>query len=60
MNPALVWLLDEPLTALDASGCQVVREAIEAHAQAGGAVLYATHQSLELAAARQMTLGVSA
>ncbi len=54
MNPAALWILDEPLTALDPSGCEVVRGAIEHHARVGGAVLYATHQSLNLASAEQM------
>lgn len=57
MNPAALWILDEPLTALDPSGCEVVASAIEHHAATGGAVLYATHQSLDLAGARQMLLG---
>ena len=56
-NPAALWILDEPLTALDPSGCEVVRDSIEGHASVGGAVLYATHQSLELGSARRLVLG---
>jgi len=41
-----LWLLDEPLTALDADGRRLVRELVEAHCQCGGAVLCATHQAL--------------
>ncbi len=41
-----LWLLDEPLTALDVDGCRLVRELIEAHCGRGGAVLCATHQAL--------------
>jgi heme exporter protein A len=60
MNPAALWILDEPLTALDPSGCEVVRDSIEGHASVGGAVLYATHQSLDLGSAQQLVLGGTA
>ena len=46
-----LWLLDEPLTALDADGRRLVRELVEAHCGGGGAVLCATHQSLGCPAA---------
>lgn len=41
-----LWLLDEPLTALDADGRRLVRGLVTAHSAAGGAVLCATHQTL--------------
>ena len=41
-----LWLLDEPLTALDGDGRRLVRELVEAHCHRGGAVLCATHQTL--------------
>ena len=41
-----LWLLDEPLTALDAEGRGLVRELVEGHCGGGGAVLCATHQAL--------------
>jgi len=43
-----LWLLDEPLTALDVDGVNLVRELISLHCQSGGATLYATHQPLAL------------
>ena len=43
---APLWLLDEPLNALDADGAQRLSQAIEAHLAAGGAVLAASHQPL--------------
>jgi heme exporter protein A len=52
-----VWLLDEPLTALDDDGSAVVRGLLGRHCAAGGAALCATHQSLGVAAARQQALG---
>jgi len=45
---AQLWLLDEPVTNLDAAGQQLVASAIDAHLQAGGCALIATHQPLAL------------
>lgn len=39
-----VWLLDEPLTALDQAFVTTLTRLIEAHAQAGGLILMTTHQ----------------
>ena len=44
-----LWILDEPLTAIDAHGVQWVRACIEAHSRTGGMVLFTTHQPLALA-----------
>jgi len=54
---AALWLLDEPLTALDDAGCALVRELLERHRNAGGAALCATHQSLQVPGALRQTLG---
>lgn len=43
-----LWLLDEPLTALDAAGLDWVRERISEQAARGGTVVFTTHQTLEL------------
>ncbi|MEZ5557231.1 MAG: heme ABC exporter ATP-binding protein CcmA [Pseudomonadales bacterium] len=55
--PASLWLLDEPLTALDAAGHDLVRALIEGQMARGGAVICATHQGLGLARARRLALG---
>jgi heme exporter protein A len=52
-----VWLLDEPLTALDAAGVQLVARLVTDHCEAGGAVLAATHAPLGVAGARVLELG---
>jgi heme exporter protein A len=57
---ARLWLLDEPLTALDEAGCALVRDLLERHRGAGGAAVCATHQSLRVAAARPCILGRAA
>jgi len=43
-----LWLLDEPLTALDSAGHDWVRRCIVERAATGGAVIYTTHQRLAL------------
>ncbi len=53
----LLWLLDEPLTALDSRGQRLVRELIIEHLARGGAALWATHQSMAIDGAGQVTLG---
>lgn len=60
LGGAPLWLLDEPLTALDASGQELVRTLVEEHLAAGGAVVCATHQPLGIATARRMVLGAGA
>lgn len=55
--PAPLWLLDEPLTALDAAGARLVDLLLQAQADVGGAALCATHQPLGLPSARRLELG---
>ncbi len=43
-----LWLLDEPLTALDATTSATLLARLEAHRQNGGAVIITSHQSLNL------------
>lgn len=43
-----LWLLDEPLAALDPKGKTLVAELIAAHCTAGGMVIAATHEPLGL------------
>ena len=53
-----LWLLDEPFTALDASGQRMVVELMSAHQARGGAVLFSTHQLVEgLQQVRECWLG---
>lgn len=53
---ARLWLLDEPFTALDAQGQEMVRELILERVQHDGAVVCATHQPLALDGARVLDL----
>ncbi|MCZ8376648.1 MAG: heme ABC exporter ATP-binding protein CcmA [Beijerinckiaceae bacterium] len=55
--PRPVWLLDEPFTALDRDGQALVRQLIGAQAAAGGLVIAATHQPLDLPDLVHVVLG---
>ena len=48
LSDAQVWLLDEPLAALDPSGQRLLVELLMSHIEAGGAVLYTTHVELDI------------
>jgi len=43
-----LWLLDEPLAALDAQAARLVEELVAGHAAQGGCVIYTTHQEARL------------
>ena len=43
-----LWLLDEPFAALDAAAARYAEELIGRHLQAGGSVVYTTHQQAGL------------
>ena len=45
-SPAPLWLLDEPLNALDADGADRLCRIVEDHLAKGGAILAASHQPL--------------
>jgi len=45
-SAARLWLLDEPLNALDSDGADRLAKAIAKHTSSGGAVLAASHQPL--------------
>jgi heme exporter protein A len=47
-----LWLMDEPLAALDAEGKALVAELVAGHCAAGGMAVAATHEPLGLACAK--------
>jgi heme exporter protein A len=51
-----LWLLDEPMTALDEQGRALVLGLVRAHLEAGGTAVIAGHEALDLPGAR-MILG---
>ena len=46
MTQASLWLLDEPLTALDVQGIADLEALLLAHVEQGGAVVLSSHQAL--------------
>jgi heme exporter protein A len=52
-----LWLLDEPLTALDAAAQGLLAGIMADHLAGGGLILAATHAPLPVAGARELRLG---
>ena len=48
LSAATLWVLDEPLTSLDADGQEWLEQQLQRHATAGGATLLTTHQDLSV------------
>ncbi|MBD0325183.1 MAG: ATP-binding cassette domain-containing protein, partial [Pyrinomonadaceae bacterium] len=47
-----LWILDEPLAALDSGGVALVQAALEAHLEENGMAVLTTHQPLDVRAGR--------
>lgn len=45
---AKLWVLDEPLTALDVQGVELMESMILEHREAGGSVIFTTHHGMQL------------
>jgi heme exporter protein A len=58
LSQAPLWLLDEPLNALDAPAQAAFRTILQKHLAAGGLAIAATHADLGMAAARTLELGI--
>jgi len=48
MTQSKLWLLDEPFNALDKNGKKIIEQLIIKHCTAGGMVIFATHQTMEI------------
>ena len=55
--PRPVWILDEPMTALDTASQSVVTDIARTHLARGGLLVAATHVALGLEGARELRLG---
>lgn len=51
-----LWILDEPLVALDVSAVKLVQELLEQHLRQGGMVVITTHQDIDITAASNVQL----
>jgi len=58
LRPATLWLLDEPLTNLDARGAGLVATWLDAHLDRGGSAVVATHQPEKLAGRAALEVGL--
>jgi len=56
---ASLWILDEPLTALDVGAVGLMQELIGEHLAKQGMVIYTTHQPLEVAGVTTRRLSLS-
>jgi heme exporter protein A len=57
LDPAPLWALDEPLTALDDAGQALFSRLLERHLARGGLALIATHHELAPRATRELRIG---
>ncbi len=59
VNPAPLWILDEPFTALDAAAVEFLQSVIQEHLDQGGMVILTTHQEVRLTRGevKQLRLG---
>ena len=48
LAPATLWILDEPLTALDKFGITLLQQKMIAHVQAGGMIISTSHQQFDV------------
>lgn len=55
-----LWILDEPFVALDAESTLHLARRLESHLEAGGAVIFTTHQEIPLAPTRLSRLALGA
>ena len=53
----LLWLLDEPATALDAAAQAALAALMQAHLRRGGVILAAAHAPLGIGGAQELKLG---
>lgn len=56
LAPRPLWLLDEPLTALDQAAQQRLMDILGEHLAAGGLIVAATHAPLDLSTQRELRL----
>ena len=56
LQKAALWILDEPLVALDRSAVELVEAMINEHVSRGGIVVLTTHQELKVSCVAQQEL----
>lgn len=56
LRDAVLWLLDEPLTALDAKAIRELETLFGVHLSRGGMIMFSSHQALSLDQVRSVAL----
>ena len=56
VSNAKIWFLDEPFTAIDTQGIELMKQLIDDHVSKGGAVVFSTHQSVDMKNVRRYSL----
>ena len=51
-----LWLLDEPFTALDSDGIEIIENQIKKHCNEGGLCILTTHQDCKIENLRELSL----
>ena len=59
VNDAKLWILDEPLAALDVGAVALIQELIAEHLAQRGMVIFTTHQPLQVAGVEMRNLTLS-
>ena len=59
IGEAHLWILDEPLTALDVGAVGLMQELIGEHLSKGGMAIFTTHQPLQVAGVQTRELALS-
>ena len=59
ISSAHLWILDEPLTALDVGAVSLMQELIGEHLSKGGMAIFTTHQPLQVAGVQTRQLALS-
>lgn len=59
VGDAKLWILDEPLTALDVGAVGLMQELIGEHLSKGGMAIFTTHQPLQVAGVQTRQLNLS-
>jgi len=56
LSQALLWILDEPFTAIDKAGVAALEQRLDEHSKAGGAVIFTSHQEVQLPGLQSLDL----
>lgn len=60
VSDAVLWILDEPLAALDVNAVALIEELLDEHLAKQGMVIFTTHQPLKVAGTEMRSLSLSA